>query len=166
MPNIDFDQVVSPEAKRAAFRTAALARIDGEHASFIRMLTGNATIEERDTWKTKEEAARAFLAETATAGQQEMLALEAEGRGERVGALAATIVDKADGFVTLIGLASKLRAQARVAVKEATDDTVPIENVEAAIDAVFVDLSGQVAAAVDQAVANYEVSTDAIAPAP
>lgn len=144
MTNIDFTQAVGPDAKRAALRASALKRIDAEHAAFLRQLTGEATIEERDTWKTKEEAARAVLAETATEGQNNMLVLEAEGRAEDVGALAATIVAKADAFVTLIGMASKVRAIAYAAVIEATDDSVPVADVPEALDTVFAELAMRV----------------------
>lgn len=148
MSKIDFTKAVDADAKRAALRTAAQARIAAEHAAVMRVLTGNATIEERDTWKTKEDAARAFLYGAATAGQQAMLELEAEGRGEEVQALASAIVAKADSFARLIGLASKLRAEARAAVDQATDAAVPLSGVPAGIDAVFSSLSDQVAAAI------------------
>ncbi|WP_420567832.1 hypothetical protein [Thalassovita sp.] len=140
--------LADPVPTHAQLRTTALQRVDQEHAAFMRHLTGDATIEERDTWKTKEEAARAVLADAATPGQQAMLALEAEGRGEEVATLAATIVAKADGFAMLIGLASKLRAKARASITQATDDTVPVADVSAALDAVFTALGAQVQTAI------------------
>ena len=149
MPQIDFSRAISPDAQRAQMRADALTRINAEHAAFMRQLTGDATIEERDTWKVKEEAARAVLADTANAGQQAMLALEAEGRGEDIATLAAAIVGKADAFALLIGMASKMRAQARAAVAQATDDTVPMGDVTAALQAVFDGLSISVQQAIE-----------------
>ena len=131
-------------------RKVALARVDKEHANYLVMLSGGATVAERDTWKVKEEAARAFEAGTASAGQAAMLSAEAQGAGITVAALAATIIAKSEAFLALIGVAAGLRAQGRAAVLAATDDAVPLDQVEAQIEAVFVQLAHQVQAAITQ----------------
>ncbi|MGB0661336.1 MAG: hypothetical protein ACPGNV_14320 [Mangrovicoccus sp.] len=95
----------------------ALALVDQRHAECIRLLTDNATIEERDTWKMKEEAARAVISGTATEGQQAMIALEADGAGLAPENLAQVIVQKAESYQKLIGMTAGLRAKARNAIK-------------------------------------------------
>ena len=100
-----------------------LALVDRRHAEFLRALTDNATSEERDTWKTKEEAARAVMAGTASEGQQAMIALEADGAGVAPDTLAQVIVQKAENYQQMIGIAAGLRVKARNAIR-ALQDTV------------------------------------------
>lgn len=120
-----------------AQREAAIQRINQAHATFMRELTGNATIEERDTWKTKEEAARAYLLNTATEGQSMMIELEAQGDGTEPTVLAQIIVARSEGFQKLIGMAAGLKNKAKAAIAQATDETVPIEQVAVALEQVF-----------------------------
>ncbi len=136
-----------PPVPREEQRAAAISRIDAVHAEYLRTLTGDATVEERGTWKAKEEAARALVAGDATAGQTAMLRAEANGAGITEAALAAKIIAKADGFLSLIGVAAGLRAKARAAVVAVTDDSVPLEDVAASIGGVFVEMDSEVQAA-------------------
>ena len=138
----------APPCPRAEQREMALARIDAIHAEYLRTLTGGATIEERDTWKSKEEAARAFVADTATNGQSAMIAAEAVGAGVTDAAMAAKVIAKADAFLSLIGVAAGLRAKTRAAITRATDDAIPLENVSAAVEQVFLEMKSEVQAAV------------------
>lgn len=144
------DGWVLAEAHRAELRSDALARVDDEHANYLVTLTGGATVAERDTWKVKEEAARAFEAGTATPGQAAMLAAEAQGAGITEAELAATIIAKADAFLALVGVAAGLRAKGRAAILAATDEAVPLDQVEAGIEAIFTQLAQEVQAAVTQ----------------
>lgn len=130
---VDWSQLLSESARRAELRSDALKAVEVEHADLLRRLTGDATIEERDTWAVKETAARAFLLDTATDTQQQMLAMEAEGRQQTVNLLASIIVGKADDFRLLVGLTSKLRAAGRTGVEAATDTSILIEDVPAAL---------------------------------
>lgn len=140
----------APIPPHVAQREAALARINEIHADFLRQMTGNATVEERDTWKPKEEAARAWIAGSATEGQSAMLRLEAEGGGTDPLALAQIIVAKAEAFQALIGMAAAVKAQAKSAIMQATDETVPVEQVGPALEALFVQLSTEADAAAAQ----------------
>lgn len=128
-----------------ASQHSALQAVDKQHATFMRDLTGNATIEERDTWQSKELAARALVAQVeanataaaanedppqiATLSQIEMLTIEANYRGVTPTELAETIIAKADLFKKLTGLAAGVRAKARAAIKAATTP----EQLEAAV---------------------------------
>lgn len=129
-------------------RAMAILRIEEVHADFLRNLTGNATIEERDTWKTKEEAARALIAGDASDGQTAMIGFEAAGAGVKPEVLAQTIIVKAEAFQTLIGKAAGLRAKAKAAIAQATDETVPLDQVEPALAAIFEQLATEAESAV------------------
>lgn len=131
-------------------RAEALARVDQEHARFLRELTGNATVEERDTWKIKEDAARAVVAGTYSLGQLAMLQNEADGRGSTVDYLANSIISKAEAFQSLIGLASKVKARAKGAIDASTSPEVPIEAVAASLDRVFSEIAVEIDGAIDQ----------------
>lgn len=126
-------EYTAPPRPREEQREAALRLIDAEHAHWLELLTGGATVAERDTWKAKEEAARAYLADTATPGQAAMIATEAEGTKITETALAEKIVAKADTFLTLIGIAAGIRARSRAAIMAATADDVPPDQVETRI---------------------------------
>ncbi|WP_224825762.1 hypothetical protein [Cognatishimia sp. MH4019] len=142
--------IAPPPATRESLQKAAFARLDQEHANYLVALTGGATVAERDTWKVKEEAARAFEVGTATPGQAAMLAAEAEGAGITKAALAANIIAKADAFLELIGIAAGLRARGRSAIVVATDEAVPLDQVEDQIAATFTQLAQEVQAAITQ----------------
>lgn len=139
----------APPTPREDQRSVALARVDEEHSNYLVKLTGGATVAERDTWKVKEEAARAYLILEASDGQIAMLAAEAAGSGITKDVLSAKIVAKAEAFLALIGAASGLRAQGRTAVLAATGDAVPLDQVADQLEAVFAQLAEQVVAAIE-----------------
>lgn len=104
-----------------AIKRRALRAVDTQHASLLRKLTGGATIEERDTWQSKELAARALMEyEDATPSQVEMLTIEAGYLSISAETLAGTIIGKADLFKKLTGLAAGVRGKARAAIAAAS----------------------------------------------
>lgn len=127
----------------------ALAKVDDFHAQVLRDLTGGATVEERDTWKVKEDAARALIAGSATAGQQSMLALEGKGDDSTAEEIAAIVIAKADAFLTLIGTAAGLRRKARNAVKAAADGAAQYDDVDAAVSTVLTTFKMEADAAIE-----------------
>jgi len=100
-------------------RADGLAVVYATHASYLRLLTDNATPEERDTWPAKTEAATAYLAGTATDAQTALIATEATGGGITPDELAQTIIDNATAFLGHIGQAGGLCASGCTAVKAA-----------------------------------------------
>ena len=140
-------RALSPD-ELSRIEAAALARIDWIHADLLRRVTGDATPEERDTWKAKEEAARAMIAETATAGQAAMIEAEAPARGMTVPELAALIVAKSDAYLAAIGQAAALRAQGRAAIGATIAGEPPAEWLPAALDAVVETISATADAAI------------------
>ena len=137
-----------PPPSHAEQRAAAFARVNQKHAHFLLALTGNATDEERDTWQTKEDAARALVDGSATEGQQAMIDYEAQGAGTEPLVLAQKIIAKAEDFQSLIGMAAGLRAKARTAIKEATNEETPIEEVAPALEHVFSNMAVETKAAI------------------
>ena len=113
-------------------KTDALFSVDQEHAAQLRHLTGDATVEERDTWPVKAAAAEAYLAGTASAGQSAMIEAEASGDGTDPQVLAQSITTKATSFLALVGKAGELRRKARKAVGEAAT----LEALDAAMQAI------------------------------
>lgn len=99
----------------------ALTSLDQEHAEILRNLTGNATIEERDTWQSKALAAEAIQAGNANPYQLDMIGTEASLSGVEVAELVTTILTKNAGFMKMIGLAAGHRAATREAIKSAPD---------------------------------------------
>ncbi len=140
----------APPTPRKDQLTDALAQIDAEHARFLRDLTGGATAEERDTWKVKEEAARAMIAGTATQGQTTMITFEADGDGTDPMVLAQTILAKAEAYQTLIGMAAGLKVKAKAAIMGATNEAVLLDQVETQIEVVFTQLAQDMQAALAQ----------------
>ena len=148
----------------AEYRTNALAKIDGVHAKFMWMLTGNATTEERDTWPAKvaasqflmtatDEAAEAAIAlitsdDPAAIDDLETLVQDVGPDLTTLRTLAVTILTKSRSFKRLIGLASRLRREAKEAITGITDDAQPIEGVGAALDAIEQSLTAEIDAAI------------------
>lgn len=148
----------------AEYRANALVKIDGVHADFMRMLTGNATTEERDTWPAKvtasqflmtasDEAANAAIAlvtsdDPAAMDDLETLVQDVGPDLTTLRTLAVTILTKSRAYKRLIGLASRLRREAKDAITGITDDAQPIEDVGDALDAVEQSLTAQAGAAI------------------
>lgn len=97
-------------------KAIAAKMIDDYHAKMMRDLTGNATIEERDTWQAKRNAAAALVAGSADEHQTAMITLEATEREITPEALAGLILEKNAAFHVLIGRAAGIRTKAKMAV--------------------------------------------------
>lgn len=107
----------------------ALRDLNLEHAAILRQLTGDATIEERDTWLLKALASAAYAAGTADAYQTDMLETEAAMAGEPVADLVAKVLEKNAAFQKMVGLASGHRRATEAAFRSASS----IEELEAAV---------------------------------
>ena len=143
------EQGYPEEAVRAALLNVAMKEVDQEHAHIMRTLTGDATIEERDTWASKSAAAKAYLADSATEEQKMLIELEAAGDDTPPSDLAARIVAKTIAFHRLIGMASAMKRRASYALSQAVSDDVPIEDVEQAVTAAFEQISTETAAEIN-----------------
>ena len=102
---------------RAAASTQVLQLIEAA----AQEITGPVPEAEKASWQTKAEAARALIANTATAAQAAMIEAEARVTGEDALSLAGTIVTKADAYATLAATLAGLRRQAMQAINNATD---------------------------------------------
>lgn len=146
------------------YRQRAYAKVDAFHADFMNKLTGSATIEERDTWVVKSEAAK-YVASVSDETLVSDVALvvandpaandDLESLINDVGvevadlrSLSLTILAKSRAYKKLIGIASRVRREARSAIDVATAPEVPIENVGAALDQVEEALLLQIQSAV------------------
>jgi len=87
----------------------AIEQIHEMHAEVLETMTGNATVQERDTWPIKQTAAKAFLAGSIDEEDLIMLETEATLAGIPVAKLAATISYKSQVFKQLVGKAAGLR---------------------------------------------------------
>jgi len=97
----------------------AVARVHEMHGELLETATGDATIQERDTWPVKEKAAQAVVDGTVSPAQLGMLTLEADEEGVPVEMLSQAILAKSTSFHLLVGTASKLRSQALKAIAAA-----------------------------------------------
>ena len=137
-----------PTVKLEDLRADAFNEIDRLHSRFLSSLTGDATNEERSTWKVKEDAALAVVAGTASQSQISMLQMEADGSQIDVSDLAAHIVKKSELFHTLIGKASALRGQTKGAVAQATAKGTTLRKASASIKVIFSKVSVEIQEAV------------------
>lgn len=102
-------------------KTEYLNGLDQEHAAILRTLTGNATIEERDTWQGKSLAAEAFENGSASTSQTEMLTTEASMSGSTIEELVSRILTNSANFMKMVGIASGHRAATKNAIIGAVD---------------------------------------------
>jgi hypothetical protein len=131
---LDCDELIAPcvalwEAAAPSPKTfsdmknEARQMVRNSHALIVDNLTGNYSVEERDTWPIKVEAARAVKTGTATAEQELMIALECEKTGETPDELADVILAKNAATHIMIGLAAGHRRRTEAAVDAAETDT-------------------------------------------
>lgn len=141
------DASPQPVEPRAQLLAEALEQINARHGEFLWRLTGDATTEERDTWPVKAEAARAYLAATASMAQTDMIETEAQGRAETATELATLITTKADAFIAFIGIAGELRGEGIAAVTAAAAPAIDDADVADEIAAAMAQFSADMAAA-------------------
>lgn len=139
----------SDDQIRRELKEHALTQIQHGHATLLRRLTGNVTLEERDTWMVKEQAARAYLqdapeASNATDGQKALIETEAQGRAQEPADLARVIVAKAEAYQRLVGLAGGLRGKARVAVSKAVVDASSAEELHSKLEGILATLKAEI----------------------
>lgn len=115
------NQATVPVPDLAQIKAAAKSRVAARADQIAEAITGTVPLAERLSWPTKEVAARAVLAGTATTGQQMILGAEAQVSGETVAVLAASIVAKADLYMTAVGLIAGQRRKTMAAIDAVTD---------------------------------------------
>lgn len=110
-----------PPVDLAAVKADAKRRVTARADEIAEAITGTVPLSERLSWPTKEMAARAVLAGTATAVQQALLAAEAQVIGETVPSLASRIVANADAYIVAAGLIAGQRRKVTAAIDALTD---------------------------------------------
>lgn len=164
-----YQQYLADEAAAAIltheeYRTNGLRKVDNAHADFMRTLTGDATIEERDTWVTKAAAAAyvTSLSDTdltaavtlvtsddpAANPDLETLVHDVGTDAADLRALAVTILTKSRAYKRLVGIASRIRREAKDAVTAATAPDVDINGVGAALDVIEATMMSEVQTAI------------------
>lgn len=146
------DEAAAAILTHEEYRTNGLRKVDDAHASFMRTLTGDATREEVDTWTAKVAASKIVV----EANDTELTTLVNQVLTEDVQAiddletlvhdvgpelqdlrdLATVILTKSRAYKRLVGVASRIRREAKAGVTAATDEANPIEDVGAALDVV------------------------------
>lgn len=122
---------------RSEYAHNAKERVDQLHAKFMRDLTGNATIEERDTWPRKLAAAVAIKGKSSDKRHIAALAKGAEERGITVSKFAERILEKDLKFAVLQDEADALRTRAKVGIAQAASEAVPLSNIDSAFRQLF-----------------------------
>jgi hypothetical protein len=123
----------------AQAKAASLAEALQRLTTAASAVTGLVPQADRDSWATKAVAARAYLADVASADQTAMLQAEAAVTGELVEDLAAAIVAMAENYA---GIAAKLagqRRKTRTAIEAATTPA-QVQVALAALDAALLNL--------------------------
>lgn len=158
------DEAAAAILTHEEYRANGLRKVDNAHADFMRTLTGDATIEERDTWVTKA-AAAAYVVSLSDADLTAAVTLvtsddptanpDLETLVHDVGtdvtdlrALAVTILTKSRAYKRLVGIASRIRREAKDAVTAATASDVDINGVGAALDAIEATMMSEVQTAI------------------
>lgn len=111
----------APPVDLVALKASAKSRVAARADQIADMITGTVPLSERLSWPTKEAAARAVLAGTATAVQQSLIGAEAQVTGETPAALASSIVAKADAYIVAAGLIAGLRRKTMAAIDALAD---------------------------------------------
>lgn len=101
-------------------REAALKRVDAFHAEIVQRLVGNPTQVEKDTWTLKLDTAGAIMAKTPlTAAGEQFLAGAALADVMAKEAWARSVLANATSYAKVVGLAERLRDDARTAIRAA-----------------------------------------------
>lgn len=107
----------------AEAKKLALHRVDAFHAEIVQSLVDNPTQVEKDTWALKLETADAIAAGAAlsTAGEQFVTAAGLHDDADRQSWAQAVLVNAA-AYARVVGLAERLRDNARTAIRAARDE--------------------------------------------
>lgn len=97
--------------------------LNKQHADILRTLTGDATVEERNTWQAKAIAAIAYSNGQASEAQADMLETEANMVGETANELVVKVIDKNKAFHKMVGLAAGHRRAISKLIASAKDLT-------------------------------------------
>lgn len=116
----------------AEVKAAAMRRVVTRADEIAEIITGAVPLAERLSWPTKEAAARAIIAGTATAEQQAIIGAEAQMTGETAADLAVRVVANATRYMTAAGLIAGQRRKV-LALIDALTVTETIEADVAAI---------------------------------
>ena len=119
----------------AAVKASAISRIVARADEIAEMITGAVPLAERLSWSTKEAAARAIVAGTATAEQQAMITAEAQITGEAVADLAARVIANATRYVTASGFIAGQRRKVVALIDALTEPETVEEDVAAILTA-------------------------------
>jgi hypothetical protein len=118
---IDWAQMVTTADRLAAATRAAEAQLAAAIEAAILARTGTLPPSEPLSWTAKEDAARAWLAGAAEAGQRALLESEAAMTGEPLDTLAGHILAKAEAWRQTIGRLSGLRRRTAARLQAAPD---------------------------------------------
>ena len=135
---IDWAAVIAPGTRTEAARARAEARLAEAIEGATRALTGTVPLTEKLSWTAKEEAARAWIGDTADAAQRALLEGEAGVTGEDPADLAARVLRNAEAWRHAIARLSGLRRRTVAAMAAAADP----EAIEAALAEGLAALSG------------------------
>lgn len=120
-------------ADLVTLKVAAKARVAARADQIVELITGTVPLSERLSWATKEAAARALVAGTATTVQQSLISAEAQVTGETAAALAASIIANAEAYIVAAGLIAGQRRKTMAALDALVDPVTA----EADIAAIF-----------------------------
>lgn len=118
-----------------AVKSAAIRRVVMRADEIADLITGAVPLAERLSWPTKEAAARAVIAGTATAEQQAMITAEAQITGEAVADLAARVIANATRYVTASGFIAGQRRKVVALIDALTEPETVEEDVAAILTA-------------------------------
>lgn len=121
-----------PPGYLEAVKGNAKRRVAARADQIAQAITGIVPLAEQLSWPSKEAAARAYVAATATSGQLAMLNAEATLAGESVATLAAKVIANADAYYAASGLIAGQRRKTMAAI-DALDDAATVEADLAAI---------------------------------
>lgn len=109
----------SLDAAKAGARAALMAFIEATTLA----ITGPVPLDEKLSWASKEVAARAVLASTASSVETALIADEASVTGENLATLANRIVELADAYRSAIAKLTGLRRSTEAAIDAAATPT-------------------------------------------
>lgn len=104
-------------------KSIGLASVDGYHTQTLQTLVGNPTQAEKDTWSLKVTVANAINndQQTCVPGETFLIAAGITTDDEKK-AWAKSVLTKSQKYAEAVGLAEKLRNQAKAAVNAATNE--------------------------------------------